>query len=104
MGTTWEALAPGESIEVELPAGTYRCMLTRLDGIEPHLSLPLFTTMRPFENQDTAREVALDVLRRLYSKDGDEASAETEQYPWESQRPKRTMTRRELLTGMRGSR
>lgn len=94
---TWGGMASGETVEVDLPAGRYSCMLSMIDGIVPHLSLPLFTAVQDFPDQDTARQVASEVLRRLYSAAADNTGAD--EGNWSESRSPRKMTRRELLRG-----
>ncbi len=94
---TWGGMASGETVEVDLPAGRYSCMLSMIDGIVPHLSLPLFTTVQDFPDQDTARQVALEILRRLYAAAADNADAD--EGAWSEGRTRGKMTRRELLRG-----
>jgi [NiFe] hydrogenase assembly HybE family chaperone len=65
-GDSWVGRAPGSRIEVAFPAGTYRLTLSLPAGGQPHLGLTLFTTVLAFPDQDIAREVADDILQRLY--------------------------------------
>lgn len=89
----WSGLALGKTITVAFPAGDYQCMLSAPEGIEPHLSLPLFTTVQGFTDQDMACRVAREVLQRLYrSADPSDAELGSSQLP-------RPRSRREFLRG-----
>lgn len=97
----WEDRAAARTVEVEFPSGSQRCMLSALEGVPVHLSLPLFTTVLDFENQETAREVAREVLQRLYTRAATGGDADPVGGPQSSRRQPRTLTRRELLRGGR---
>ncbi len=90
----WLRLPPGKTVDVKFPSGSHRCLLNALEGIDPHLSLPLFTTVQDFPDQDSARRVAEEVLRRLYLDAADAGAADITQ---DGARPKATMSRRDLL-------
>jgi [NiFe] hydrogenase assembly HybE family chaperone len=90
----WLKLPPGKTFEVDFPSGCQRCLLSAPEGIVPHLSLPLFTTVQDFPDQDSARRVAEEVLRRLYLDAGDAETADISQGALGS---RRTMSRRDLL-------
>jgi [NiFe] hydrogenase assembly HybE family chaperone len=90
----WLKLPPGKTFDVDFPSGSHRCLLNAPEGIVPHLSLPLFTTVQDFTDQDSARRVAEEVLRRLYLDAGDAEAADISQDALAS---RRTMSRRDLL-------
>lgn len=64
----WGRLAQGTSFRVSFPAGEYRFLLSTGAGTDPHLSLPLFTTVTGFPDHTTACLVAREVLQDLYLK------------------------------------
>jgi len=94
----WSALTPGKTVEVSFPAGEYSFTLSLTQDIMPHLSLPLFTTVLDFEDQDMARDVASEVLRSLFQETTDKACANplaTEL----NNKQKRALSRRDFLRG-----
>lgn len=93
-GDEWRNMALGKTIELRFPSGSHSCLLSALEGMAPYLSLPLFTTVEDFENQDTALRVAREVLHQLFLSSGSDSSQD-------GQRSKDTLTRRELLLGRR---
>lgn len=95
----WQDLASKKTIAVDFPSGSYHCMLSVIDGIAPYISLPLFSTVQDFADQDTARSVALEVLRRLYDSTGHKHNDDIANDAGAAKAPKRTMTRRDLLRG-----
>jgi [NiFe] hydrogenase assembly HybE family chaperone len=95
----WSGLTPGKSFQVTFPAGDYRCMLSAPEGIAPHLSLPLFTTVVGFADQDSARQVAREVLRQLHQNTGQPTRADPLDAELERNGLKRPLSRRELLLG-----
>ena len=90
----WLKLPPGKTIAVDFPSGSQRCLLNAPEGIVPHLSLPLFTTVKDFTDQESARRVAEEVLRRLYLDSADADAADISQ---DQMRSRQTMSRRDLL-------
>lgn len=98
-GDRWRGLAPGTRVEVVFPAATYALTLSLPAGMQPHLSLALFTTVLDFADQDTAQQVADEVLRRLYQAEAagecaDPVSAELNRASF-----RQPLSRRELLLG-----
>ena len=91
-GADWEHLPPGSAVEIDFPAGTQRMVLSLTEDIPAHLSLPLFTTVEGFSDQDMAREVADEILLRLYRPGDVQESPD---------RPR--MSRRDLLRGRLGA-
>jgi [NiFe] hydrogenase assembly HybE family chaperone len=89
----WHKLPHGKTIDVEFPSGCHSCLLSSVEGIVPHLSLPLFTTVQDFADQDTARQVAEETLRLLYLDENDDQSVSQD-----GSRSGRTMSRRDLLS------
>jgi [NiFe] hydrogenase assembly HybE family chaperone len=90
----WIKLPPGKTVAVDFPSGSHRCLLNAPEGIVPHLSLPLFTTVQDFPDQDSARRVAEEVLRRLYL---DAADADAANISQDGMRSRASMSRRDLL-------
>jgi [NiFe] hydrogenase assembly HybE family chaperone len=89
----WHKLPHGKTIDVEFPSGRHSCLLSSVEGIVPHLSLPLFTTVQDFADQDTARQVAEETLRLLYLDANDDQPVSQD-----GSRSGRTMSRRDLLS------
>jgi [NiFe] hydrogenase assembly HybE family chaperone len=100
-GDSWTGQAPGSRVEVAFPAATYSMILSLPTGIQPHLSLTLFTTVLDFPNQDTARLVADEVLKRLYQAEtGSEARyAEPGSAELDREGLRRPLSRQDLLHG-----
>ncbi len=96
----WSGLAPGKTLKVAFPAGDYPCMLSMPEGIVPHLSLPLFTTVNGFTDQDIARRVAGEVLQRLFRHTPDPAQGDEIDSELARSGLHRRLTRRELLCGL----
>jgi [NiFe] hydrogenase assembly HybE family chaperone len=88
----WQKLPAGKTVEVKFPSSIHSCLLSAPEGIVPHLSLPLFTTVQDFTDHDTARRVALETLRLLYLDATDKRRATQE-----PNKPRQTMNRRDLL-------
>lgn len=63
---TWQDLDPGSRVELSLPAGRYEFTTCRLPEAGLHLSLPLFTGVKEFPDQATARQIAAEVRSRLF--------------------------------------
>jgi len=98
-GDSWAGLAPGTQVEVAFPAGTYRMTLSMPAGTASHLSLTLFTTVLDFADQQTAQQVADEVLERLYQAEeegecADPVSAEIDRAGF-----RQPLSRRGLLLG-----
>jgi [NiFe] hydrogenase assembly HybE family chaperone len=98
-GDSWTGLAPGSRVEVAFPAATYSLTLSLPTGIQPHLSLTLFTTVLDFPNQDTARQVADEVLKRLYQAEAEAGYAEPVSAELDREGLRRPLSRRDLLHG-----
>lgn len=90
----WLNLPPGKTFNVDFPSGNQTCLLSAPEGIVQHLSLPLFTTVQNFTDQDDARRVAEEVLRQLYF---DAANANAADISQDGMRSRQTMSRRDLL-------
>lgn len=95
----WTDSAPGKTFNVVFPTGELEFVLSKPDGLYPHLSLPLFTTVLDFADQETARNVALEVLRLIF----DERSGVILDDTFDStvsESLNRPMSRRDLLRGL----
>lgn len=95
----WTRLAPGKKIKAVFPAGEYLCMLSRVEGIAPHLSLPLFTTVQGFTDQETACQVAREVLRQLHQDTTKPVQVDPVDSKLERSGLQRPLSRRGLLRG-----
>jgi [NiFe] hydrogenase assembly HybE family chaperone len=98
-GDGWTGLAPGAHVEVAFPAGTHRLTLSLPAGTASHLSLTLFTTVLNFADQDTARQVADEVLKRLYQAEAQGECAEPVSAELNRAGFRQPLSRRELLLG-----
>jgi [NiFe] hydrogenase assembly HybE family chaperone len=87
----WDALPPGGLCRVELPAGQMEFNAGGDDGIGRLLTAVLFTTVADFPDHATARDVAIEILERLFS---DAATAAQQVAP--------KMTRRAMFSAARG--
>jgi [NiFe] hydrogenase assembly HybE family chaperone len=97
----WSSSLQPTTRALSFPAGEYDFMLSAAEGISPHLSLPLFSSVNDFAEQDTARLVAADIMRRLFEEKSESAQpgspatqAGRSGWPW-------SVSRRELLLGRR---
>jgi [NiFe] hydrogenase assembly HybE family chaperone len=95
----WSGLPSGKSFKVDFPAGEFLCMLSVPEGIAPHLSLPLFTTVVDFADQATARRVAAEVLRQLQRPSEQPECIDPLDAELQQSRLHRPLSRRELLLG-----
>ncbi|MGA7178397.1 MAG: [NiFe]-hydrogenase assembly chaperone HybE [Thiobacillaceae bacterium] len=96
----WSGVAPGKTFKVAFRAGDYHCMLSAPEGIPPHLSLPLFTTLKGFTDQDIARRVAREVLQRLNRDTTDPTAADPVDTDLGRGRLQRPLSRRALLRSL----
>lgn len=58
----WNALETGAHQRWALPAGEYDFTVARLDGVRAHQSCALFTTVVDFPDQQSARDVAEQIM------------------------------------------
>lgn len=98
----WSGLASGQSVRVSFPAGDYDFTLSAPDGINTHLSLPLFTTVQDIADQHMASAIATEVLRRLYQATGQQQD-NLVQAELNSIDAQRLLSRRDLLRGRLGA-
>jgi [NiFe] hydrogenase assembly HybE family chaperone len=82
----WSGVEQGESVSIELPRESLDFMVSHDDAIATFLSVVLFRTVTDFPDQDTAREVARQVMHELFTSDKKTA--------------RKTVNRRALLTGL----
>jgi [NiFe] hydrogenase assembly HybE family chaperone len=95
----WSTAASGSKINCRFPAGEYEFTLSVSEGVDAHLSTPLFSTVQDFPDQDTARRVAEEVLERLYQDGNQTASADPVAAELERSGFNRPVSRRKLLRG-----
>ncbi len=93
----WSGLASGTTFKVAFPSGEYPCMLSTPDDIAPHLSLPLFTTVKGFADQEAACRVARELLLNLYLRTTKPAWAAPIDVERNSSGLRRRLSRRMLL-------
>jgi [NiFe] hydrogenase assembly HybE family chaperone len=98
-GDRWSELAPGSRVEVVFPAATYALTLSLPAGMQPHLSLALFSTVLDFADQDTAQQVADEVLQLLYQADAEDECADPVSAELDRAGSRRPLSRRDLLRG-----
>lgn len=61
----WRHLAEDDVCDWDLPAGPCQFNPCLFDDARLHLSAPLFSTVQDFPDQDTAREIAQEIMRSL---------------------------------------
>lgn len=59
-------LSAGSATEWEFPSGTYQFRTSVVEGVGVHLSAVLFSNVKAFADQDTARAVAREVMTRIF--------------------------------------
>lgn len=79
---TWDDCQIGAAVTVDLPGAEFR--VCRDEVLGTYLSAILFTSVSDFPNQDTAREIAVEILAQLRQSTPNDG---------------RTVSRRSLLTG-----
>ena len=93
-GAEWDERPQGESVSLALPASTLEFTLSRDEEIGTYLTAVLFRTVVDFPNQELARDIATEVLERLF--DAESTSEATSSNA-------ETFSRRTLFTLIRGS-
>jgi [NiFe] hydrogenase assembly HybE family chaperone len=63
-------LSAGSATEWEFPSGTYEFRTSVVEGVDVHLSAVLFSNVKAFADQGTARAVAKEVMARLFKESG----------------------------------
>ena len=87
----WSELAPGSTVAWPMPNGNHEFTICRDDTLGTYLTAVLFRTVVDFPDQDSARAVAEDILRRLRTKPGEPARKSGSD----------SLSRRALFTGLR---
>lgn len=82
----WASVDQGESFKLDFPGESLDFNVTRDEEIGTFLSAVLFRTVTDFPDQETAREVGLDVVEKLFASDARTKS--------------KLINRRSLLTGL----
>jgi [NiFe] hydrogenase assembly HybE family chaperone len=62
----WSEIRVGTGAVWEFPAGEYEFHAGDLEGVGPHFTAALFSTVADFPDQETARAVAENVMARLF--------------------------------------
>ena len=75
----WRDFSTARATAWEFPGGRCEFNVSRPEGQALHMSASLFTSMEGFPDQDTAREVGKEVLRRLFTTPAAESRSESEQ-------------------------
>lgn len=89
----WDNAEQGQTCDIEMPGQTLQFTVSQDAAIGTYLSAVMFRTVSDFPDQDVAREVAEDILRRLFfPTSSDLKSVRT--------KPKATLSRRALLSGL----
>jgi [NiFe] hydrogenase assembly HybE family chaperone len=96
----WSGQAPGERVTRTFPGGAYEFMVSEQAGAGRYLSAALFTTVQDFPDQATARQVAAEVLERLF-RDRQECGAPEPVTGLERKGFNRPLSRRAFLRGRR---
>lgn len=63
----WDNVEEGELVSIDLPHQSLEFTVCRDPEIGSYLSAVLFRTMTDFPDQDTAREIARESMRRLFT-------------------------------------
>ena len=82
----WDGLEAGAAVELTLPDRAYEFRICRDDTLGTYLSAVLFRTVTDFPDQSIAREVAEEILERLFTEPANDEA--------------RTVSRRSLFTGL----
>lgn len=91
----WSALHQGDKVTLNLPSGDYEFTVCREEGLAGgYLSAVLFRTMMDFPCHSTARDIARDIVRRLF-----DTTAGGDAPKDDGRAPRRRYSRRELLSG-----
>ena len=88
----WASEPGGAVCNLALPAGTEQFTVCRDDVLGTYLSAVLFRSSELFPDQDTARAIAADVMRRLFESPAPQAA-----------RAAPAISRRDLLRGVSAS-
>jgi [NiFe] hydrogenase assembly HybE family chaperone len=66
----WSGIDARDGTEWHLPTTLIQFHPCHIEGPGLHLTAPLFTDLRGFPDQATARSVAVEVMRRLFEREG----------------------------------
>ena len=89
----WDNSEQGQICDIEMPGQTLQFTVSQDATSGTYLSAVMFRTVSDFPDQDVAREVAEDILKRLFSPTANDlADVQT--------KPKPTLSRRALLSGL----
>ncbi len=84
----WSERAQGDKVVIALPAGEYEFVVCRDDALDDvYMTAVLFRSTADFPDMQTARDVADEIMKRLFDEDG----------AAEGQKPARRMSRRDLF-------
>lgn len=81
----WRDKPQGDSLTVDFPSGPIEFTISQDEALGTYLTAVLFRSVSDMPDQTTAREIALEVMKNLF----------------EPAKSERSMSRRELLTGLR---
>jgi len=87
----WRAWEQGSTSEWTLPAGPHEFTTCRDEVLPTYLSAVLFRTMQDFPDQESARDVAAEVMERLFAEPEPADNAVAGESP---------VSRRALLSGL----
>lgn len=85
---TWLDLSQGDTIRFRFPHGPIEFAVTHDDDLGSFLSAVLFRTMSDMPDQETARDLASEIMSQLFIEPSENEGA---------------LTRRELFTGLRAT-
>jgi [NiFe] hydrogenase assembly HybE family chaperone len=87
----WNDSTQGSTCRWTLPEGTYEFNICQDKDLGVYMTALLFRSVTDFEDQETARATALEIMQRLFEKSPDSSATG------------RTLSRRELFSGLRKS-
>ena len=61
----WDELQQGTVVDLDLPSERHQLMICRDEDLGVHLTAILFRTVADFPDQQTARDVAVEIMTRL---------------------------------------
>ena len=82
----WIEEPQGATVNYQFPHGPIEFIVSHDDALGSYLSAVLFRTMSDVPDQETARDLATEIMKQLFI---------------EPPQDERALTRRELLTGLR---
>jgi [NiFe] hydrogenase assembly HybE family chaperone len=93
-------LSAGSATDWEFPSGTYQFRTSVVEGVGVHLSAVLFSNVKAFPDQDTARAVAQEVMIRMFQESGGVDGTGGDARMAEEGVLSKPVTRRGLLRGL----